>query len=210
MMDLPINLFFILQGKINLLGSGGNSTKPNIFQQSQNSNFEKNNNYQYQKFEQTNSNKTAQNQMEQPNQNLPNINKQQSFSNTNQNQQQYTPTPMYVEPQPKVDELKNEIFVILDSLMKEVVDIRICKDVLKGLHTILINIINNPGDEKYRKIKLESNFFKKNIQPYHFAMKFLQFCFFANNNEFLEFMGDLDYLIKVCEKINDFLIEKSK
>lgn len=107
------------------------------------------------------------------------------------------------------DYLKKDIYNVLDNLASEINSKDRMKDVLKNLHKIIINIISNPNDEKFRKLNAESKFFQNTINPYKNTLKFLELLQFAKiSNQYIEYTGDDKYLIDIGERLNEYLIDR--
>jgi hypothetical protein len=98
----------------------------------------------------------------------------------------------------------------LEKLLTEIGNDDISKSVLQTIHKIMINIINNPNDTKFRRMKVSNNTYKTNIEAYSAAMDFLRYARFgfSDDGQFFEFKGDIDYLINILESYDNFLIDK--
>jgi hypothetical protein len=108
------------------------------------------------------------------------------------------------------DLLKKDIYKILDNLATEINNKELTKEILKKLHTIIVNIISNPGEEKFRKLNTESKFFQNTIHPYKNTLKFLELLQFAIiSDQYIEYQGDHKFLIDVGERLNEYLIDRS-
>jgi hypothetical protein len=107
------------------------------------------------------------------------------------------------------DYLKRDIYNILDNLASEINNKDKTKDVLKNLHKIIINIISNPNDEKFRKLNTESKFFQNTINPYKNTLKFLELLQFKKiSDQYIEYNSDDKYLIDVGERLNEYLLDR--
>lgn len=127
-------------------------------------------------------------------------------------EQKYQPTQTQIVEQEVKEEdiLKTEIYKVLENIMREINDRDKVKEVLKKLHTIVMNIVSNPEDIKYRKLKIDSKFFEVTIKPYINTYKFLEVLKFIKIGDYMEYVGDDQFIIKVAERMNDYLIENSK
>ena len=118
---------------------------------------------------------------------------------------------MITSTQPEPEQLlKQDIYQILDNLLTELKDKEKSKEVFKKLHTIIMNIISSPAEEKFRKLNTESKFYQS-ISAYKYFLKFLDFIQFNKiSNNYIEYKGDENFIIKVGEIVNQFLLDRSK
>jgi hypothetical protein len=124
--------------------------------------------------------------------------------------------PVKVEEKPKPlqqTEKKENLENYLESITTE---LKVEKDsskleVLKKLHTVVSNIAGNPSEEKFRKLKINSKFYTDFLQPYNSVMNFLNYIGFSKNldNEFLEYKGMAEQIQNVLLGFNQFLIKNS-
>lgn len=211
-MDLPINLFFILQGKIQLFEGTGNKSRIDVFGTSSSQQNYENINTNLIKIDNISQNVISTHSQSNLNKQEPHLDNKKNEINTNYREtsiQQQQIEPKNQDPQ---EILKKETYSILEALLREINNKTTALEVFKATHKIITNIIGNPNEEKFRRLKKDSNFYKTNIAPYLKAKTFLEFLFFSHSkdNQYYEYLGDVDYLIKIGEILNEFLIEKSK
>lgn len=111
---------------------------------------------------------------------------------------------------PNKDQIQIDVNNLLEYLLTEIDDSTKAKTVLQMMHKLILNIVNNPNETKYRRLKLTNSNYKTYIEGYTGALSFLQYSRweFTFNNEYLEFVGDVGYLIQILEKLDNFLIAK--
>lgn len=119
------------------------------------------------------------------------------------------------KPKPQQQtEKKENLEYYLESIITE---LKVDKDsskleVLKKLHTVVSNIAGNPLEEKFKKLKINSKFYTDFLQPYNSVMNFLYYIGFSKSldNEFLEYKGRAEHIQNVLLGFNQFLIKNSK
>jgi len=110
------------------------------------------------------------------------------------------------------ENFRNNIYCTLDKLVGEINDRQISIDILKKIHTILMNIIANPEDSKFRRLKIDSNFVKTYIGCYNNAVIFLKSINFdvSKDGQYYENMEECKFISNVADKFHDYLIDRSK
>lgn len=79
----------------------------------------------------------------------------------------------------------NYTFDILDKVRLSIPDQQLLIEVLESIHKVFQNIIDNPLEGKYRKLKIGSKFYNNYIAPYSSIQEFLLHAKFYANNDFL-------------------------
>jgi hypothetical protein len=194
-MELPINLFFILKGKIDLIEQTccvKSSVNPFINQ----SNTNINNNINREVVKNNNFTPVK----ESPKDDRIDI---ESVQNKIQKE-----TKSVGE---KKDFHRDGVYNCLDSVLKEIVDFTLQKEVLMTVHKILNNITNNPTEDKFKNLKTTNKLYQKYIESYPSVFNFLKFVGFTYNsdNSNFEFRGNIEELKKILDRVDDYLLEKS-
>jgi hypothetical protein len=227
-LNLPLNLYFLLQGKISLCEGGSGSNSINPFIQPSRIVEEDSNQSQMQSQSIQISNLLT-NKIEQTSKPKNNLILDKSNGllrekivspSLDQNKKSIRPvesSEIILKKEDlikdvKVDILKEKVYSNLDKIVGEINDKDKSIDILKKIHTIIINILSNPNEQKYRKLKIDSKFAKTYIEPYKSAKNFLTSIKFqtSTDSQYLEYTEDVDYLSRVTENFNDYLIERSK
>ncbi len=201
-MNLPMNLFFILQGKIALCKpENSNLINPiNPFEliepiqtQGKNTPQVKQTAQTAQTLQTTQANSTVI-QTQKSNEQM------ERFSDLTEKERQYADD----------QKLKVGISNILKLIKMEVGEISLAREVFKTIHNLVCNILQNPEDKKYRRINLGAimkKFPYKNIKD---LVELFQFKQAEDSEVHVEFNSTIEYLNKCTEIINLFLIENSK
>ena len=109
-------------------------------------------------------------------------NKGSVVTNTEKNKIKYIePTVDIVISQKSVTDIKDkkrsQLFNIMETCITEINKKEIYISLFKSIYKLMNNILSNPLDEKYCNLNADSNFFKKNINPYDSILKLIQFVY---------------------------------
>jgi hypothetical protein len=180
-MDLPINLYFILRNKLDLLEKSQPIGSPFNTLPTQQTNKVSN----------------------------PVMKLQEKPIQTETN---FGKIEMPTVKQPvEADVLNEKVYNLLNDLLLEINDRASQKDVLMKIHMIILNIINNPSEPKFRSIKTSNKLYETYISKYKSSIRFLQFAGFdySNDKGSFDFNGDINHLHAILDKLDNFLLEKS-
>jgi hypothetical protein len=113
---------------------------------------------------------------------------------------------------PKKETTENLLEIIVTELNIDKVKDPAKIDTLKKLHTILSNIAANPNEDKFKKLKINSKFYMDYLHPYKSILNYLNTINFkySQDNQFLEYKGDLSQINLTLNSFNQFLLDKSK
>lgn len=219
-LKLPLNLFNLLmrhikqtqekeKGVSNTSNSSNSNTKVvnpiNTTTSNSNSNINSSNN---------NNNKFS-NQLLNNNSNInqvkTNTNTNTNTNNTNYNNNTNSNNALYEIRYSSKETLKEDIFHLLDQVISEAKNRETFEPTLKTLFKILENILNNPSNDQFRKIKKTSNAYTSKIGILKSAEYFLYCLGFMDDGEYV-FLGkpNLDNLKNALFYFESFLIKHSK
>jgi hypothetical protein len=184
-MDLPINLFFILRNKIDLLNQGTKIVSP--FSSKPEETLTKISNVII-----PTSQKVPERVPEESNLSKIEI-------------------PIIKQGGEEKDVLQENVNSLLNDLLREVKDISIQKEVLMKIHMIIVNIINNPMDPKFRSIKTSNKLYQSYLSAYKSSIAFLNFAGFdySTDKSNFEFKGEFQHLKDILDKFDNFLLNNS-
>ncbi len=97
----------------------------------------------------------------------------------------------------------------MDRIRDSIQDRELIKEVLESLHRIFQNIIDNPFDNKYRKLKIGSKFYKNYIEPYRDVKLFLEYVNFIPSGEFLVNNTPTEQIENIFNDITNFAVALS-
>lgn len=105
-----------------------------------------------------------------------------------------------------------EVFANCIEIIEQVNKKETYVQIFKSLHLIITNILKNPNDEKFRKVKADSPFVKNYVYPYKTCYNFFiwlsfQFCELEGKPYFI-FTGDIANLGRIYDSYNDFLFSQ--
>ena len=108
---------------------------------------------------------------------------------------------------------KEYVFAYTNEIINEIRNFDIYVPILKNIHLVLSNILKNPKEEKFKKIKADSAFLKNYIFPYKSATNFFFWFNFKkceiDNKLFYVWLGEISELTKNFDYYNDFLIDRN-
>jgi len=83
-------------------------------------------------------------------------------------------------------------------------------EVFESLHKVFQNIIDNPFDNKYRKLKIGSKFYNNFIDPYKEVKLFLEFADFKPIGEYLVNDAPTEFIEQIFNDFTNFAVALSK
>ena len=204
-LDLPINLFFILQEKLNQV----KNQKININEKS--SITGRNKEIIIPKIEAKiiQPERMISEHIELPSKEKIDLSLKEDFKETNLVKEQTKQKESTKTSQIDFQSLN----LLLESIVSE---LNIERDsskieILKKIHTVIYNIASNPNEEKFKKLKLNSKFYCDFLQPYKSILRFLELINFtqSDDNQSLEYKGRSEEILQVLNVFNKFLVSRS-
>lgn len=200
-LNLPLNLFNLLMRHIKQIQSSNTNTSSNTNNSLNSisvSNNKANSNLNIINTSKTNNTITNTNS---------NINNQSISSLVNQNNQS---TSISLSFKNKED-LRKEVFSIMDSLVEQIGVKETYESTLKTLYKIIENVVNNPKNEQFKRIKKSSNAYSIKIKPWNIAENFLSLLGFQEDSEFVYINNPrLEDISNTLFYFESYLIHKSK
>ena len=175
-MNLPLNIFLMLRKRLEEINSSSTSNVSNV-------NVVNNPNPN------PILNPSQINQTNQTNNNFNNLVIKEVEKNENINtkkietKEEKSNNKMEIDDEVKktVSNLKEKEYSQLERIMEEISNFEKASDFFKDLELVIENIINNPSEEKFRKLKIESGLFSRSFTPYKQSIAFLEFVIISFN-----------------------------
>lgn len=98
----------------------------------------------------------------------------------------------------------------MDRIRASINDRELAIEVFESLHKIFQNIVDNPFDAKFRKLKIGSKFYNNFIYPYKEVQLFLEHANFKASGEFLVNESATEEIEKTLNDIINFAVAMSK
>ena len=103
----------------------------------------------------------------------------------------------------------NKNFEYLDRIKTSINERELVIEVFESIHKIFQNILDNPLDNKFRKLKIGSKFYNNYIHPYKEVQLFLEHANFKSSGEFLVNDSGIEEIEKTLNDIVNLAVALS-
>ena len=104
----------------------------------------------------------------------------------------------------------NKNFDYLDRVRASIPDRELAIEVFESMHKIFQNIVDNPFDGKFRKLKIGSKFYNNYIDPFKEVKLFLEHASFKSSGEFLVNDASTEDVERTLNDITNYAVALSK